>query len=204
MPPVGKALIVDGLDEVTVGINGSALDEVLSKLSLLDNPPCILSCRAADWEGATARHKIAQEYGRQPIVLQLQPFSLDDAETFISAKLSPERAKEFLKAIAERGLSDLIGNPLTLKLLTEVAASGKELPTSRSALFHDACLLLLDDRNNPYHQRLGAAKFPSDTLLDAGGAVFAHLLLIQQCRRGEDEPRGILPQAMSLTAISSI
>lgn len=175
-PPQGKPLIVDGLDEVTVVAGGSIVAEVLSKLSELDSPPCILSCRAADWEGPVARHQIWEDYGQTPTVLHLQPFSELDAETYLSAILGHSEAKRFLDVIIERRLTDLIGNPFTLKLLGEVANSGKELPNSRLNLFTEACSLLLDDPN-PAHQRKGAAALSEGTLLRAAGAIFAHLLL---------------------------
>lgn len=48
---LGVPLIIDGLDEITLPSGGSAVDEVLKKLSRIGSPKFILSCRSADCDG---------------------------------------------------------------------------------------------------------------------------------------------------------
>ena len=59
----GERIIVDGLDEIASAAPGSAVDSVLEKLSMMDKPSFILSCREADWMGAADRIKIEDDYG---------------------------------------------------------------------------------------------------------------------------------------------
>ena len=51
-------LVIDALDEVPANRDGDAVDRVLEKLSQLGHPRFILSCRVAEWRGATARDAI--------------------------------------------------------------------------------------------------------------------------------------------------
>src|ERR1700730_6309494 len=81
-PPAGLPIIVDGLDELAAPSGVSAVDEVLKKLSSMGNPPFILSCRAADWNGSADRQKIREDYGVEPTTARLEPFSPSDAKPF--------------------------------------------------------------------------------------------------------------------------
>lgn len=112
--PHGTPLVIDGLDEITSSSGSSAVDEVLKKLSRIGMPRFILSCRAADWQGSTDRHKIATDYGTEPTTLLLQPFSREDAVTFLSAFDEGIDAKDILDELTARDLGELYGNPLTL------------------------------------------------------------------------------------------
>ena len=64
----------------------------------------------------------------------------------------------------------------TLKLLSEVAAEGGDLPRTRGELFDKAAPLLLQEENRA-HIRTGPAMLPVDVLLDTAGSIFAHLIL---------------------------
>ncbi|MDE0251094.1 MAG: hypothetical protein OXK72_08865 [Gammaproteobacteria bacterium] len=72
-------LIIDGLDEVAAMEEGDPLHNVLKKLSACGRPPFIISCRAAEWRGVTARFDIADDYGDAPLELHLEPFSDEEA-----------------------------------------------------------------------------------------------------------------------------
>ena len=82
----GKRVIVDGLDQIASSTPGGAVDAVLTQLSKMDNPPFIVSCREAEWQGAADRTQIEEDYGVEPIVLHLEPFSRDDAVAFLSSE----------------------------------------------------------------------------------------------------------------------
>ncbi len=174
-PETGQLLIIDGLDEITASV-GSAVDEVLGKLSVIGYPPFMLSCRSMDWEGALGRHKIEEDYGVPPLVLHLEPLSIDDARAFLSGRLGAAKNEALIEAIRRQRLEALAGNPLTLKLLAELAEDGQDVPRTRGELFERAAPLLLKEENKA-HARRGPASLPSGVLLDAAGAIFAHLLL---------------------------
>jgi hypothetical protein len=175
LPAPGKPVIIDGLDEITPTI-GSAVDEVLKKLSMMGSPTFILSCRAFDWEGALGRHKIQEDYGTAPLVVHLDPLSLDDAKLYLTGRIGSARAETLLGTVDTQGLSNLTSNPLMLRLLAELVDDGQPLPRTRGELFDKAAPLLLKEENDS-HKRKGAALLQTDVLFDAAGAVFAHLLL---------------------------
>ena len=117
----GERIIIDGLDEIASAAPGSAVDSVLEMLSMMDKPSFILSCREADWMGAADRIKIEDDYGAAPVLLHLQPFAREDAIVFLSREFPEVDAETVLDHLADRGIEALYGNPLTLRLLGEVA-----------------------------------------------------------------------------------
>ncbi|MGN6147004.1 MAG: NACHT domain-containing protein, partial [Rhizomicrobium sp.] len=173
-PSKGSPIIIDGLDEVAVSHGRSAVDEVLSKLSALDYPPFVLSCRVADWEGAAARHKIAEDYGTDPVVVNLAPFAERDAIAYLNALCLD--ASAIVADLDKRDLSEFYQNPLTLTLLAKVVRECGGLPTGKADLLDRSARLLLRE-DNELHKVDPVAKAPEDDLLAAAGAVFAHLLL---------------------------
>jgi len=140
-------LIIDGLDEITTRTGGGAVDEVLEKLSSLGRPNFVLSCRAADWQGSTARHKIESDYGTAPTILHLLPFSYDNAKQFLAEYIEEIRAEEVLDELSKRNLDGFYGNPLTLRLIAELVVGRQRLPETRAGLFDQACRLLVREEN---------------------------------------------------------
>lgn len=126
-------LIIDALDEISTQREGDAVNQVLGKLGQLDYPRFILSCRAADWRSATAAEAIREQYEQSPLILHLNPFSDDDALDFLRASLGDELAKSSIEHLNARGLQGFLGNPHTLELVANVAASGN-VPDTRSEL----------------------------------------------------------------------
>ena len=175
---VGKSerVILDGLDEIASAAPGGAVDAVLRKLSALGNPPFILSCREADWLGATDRVRIEDDYGSAPVLLHLQPFTRDDARTFLSGKFPEIDADGLLAHLADHGIETLYGNPLTLRLLGEVAQAEGPLPETRAQLFDQACRVMLKEDNPRHHQDSHVQATEEDLLLAAGAICAAQLL----------------------------
>jgi hypothetical protein len=79
----GKKLVIDGLDELSAAQESDPVYRVLGQLIAAGCPPFILSCRAADWRGAVARHDISNDYGVSPREMSLEPFSRDGAIEFL-------------------------------------------------------------------------------------------------------------------------
>ena len=172
----GERIIVDGLDEIASAAPGSAVDSVLEKLSMMDKPSFILSCREADWMGAVDRIKIEDDYGGAPVLLHLQPFAREDAIVFLSREFPEVDAEAVLDHLAGRGIEALYGNPLTLRLLGEVAQADGQLPETRAQLFDRACRVMLEEPN-PRHQDAPHVQKSEEELLLAAGAVCAAQLL---------------------------
>ncbi len=172
----GERIIIDGLDEIASSTPGGAVHSVLGQLSRMDNPPFILTCREADWRGAADRIHIEDDYGAAPVLLHLQPFSSDDARIFLSNEFPGINAADILNHLESRSLGDFYRNPLTLRLLGEVAARTGQLPERRAELLDRACTVMLREEN-PRHQGDSHAHEAREALLLAAGAVGATLVL---------------------------
>lgn len=180
--PAGERVIVDGLDQVASAAPGGAVDAVLGQLSAMDYPPFILSCREADWFGAADRARIKGHYGAPPVLLRLLPFTRDEAQAFLSNWFPGIDAADVLASLEERGVEGLSGNPLTLKMLGEVARAGGDdrtgglLPRTRPRLFDRACRVMLREIN-PHHSVDSHARTSEEELLLAAGVACAAQLL---------------------------
>ena len=172
----GARVVIDGIDEIASSESGSAVASVLAQLSAMGKPPFILTCREADWLGAADRVKIEDDYGAAPMVLRLQPFTRDDARRFLSQGFPGVDVDALLEQLEDRGLKTLIGNPLTLRMLGEIADTDSRLPETRSELFDRACRVMLEEPN-PRHDAASHVQRTEDELLPATGVICAALLL---------------------------
>lgn len=172
-------IVVDGLDEIASAYPGAGVHAVLSKLAELGYPPFILSCREADWRGAADRIQIEDDYGAAPVLLHLQPFDWDDAQAFLTNEFPALDAGEILEHLASRGLDRIYENPLTLKLLGEVALQQGPLPDSRAQLLERACAVMLTEEN-PRHQDAPHVQRTDNELLLGAGAICATQILCDQ------------------------
>ena len=171
-----ERIIVDGLDEIASAASGGAVDAVLKQLSAIGNPSFVLSCRAADWRGAADRVKINDDYEAEAVVLHLRPFTEDDAGAFLSEKFPAIESAKVLEHLAHRGIESLYENPLTLRMLGEVAQDDGPLPATRAQLLDRACRVMLREPNPHHHGDSHAHKSEEELLLGAG-ALCAALLL---------------------------
>ena len=174
--------VIDGLDEIVAAAPGDAVVDVLKQLSKLGNPSFILTCRAADWRGATDRMRIQDHYGAEPTLLHLQPFDREDARAHLSREFPAIDPAGVLCHLDRCGLQSLHKNPLTLRMLGEVAEKEATLPKTRARLFDRACRVMLRERN-ALHQVHAHARRPDEALLLAAGAICAAQLLCGYCAR---------------------
>lgn len=171
---IGNAatIVIDALDEVSAQQEGAAVDLVLQRLGAIGYPRFILSCRASDWRSATGLEAIREQYSEEPIELNLEPFSHEDAELFLEASLGKQAAEVTIKHFEQRGLESLLGNPQTLSLIAKVAKA-ETLPETKAELFEHAIHVLRVE-----HQESKAeVQLPKDTLEISAGAAFAGLIL---------------------------
>ena len=171
-----ERIVVDGLDEIASAAPGSAIDTVLKQLSAIGNPPFVLSCRVADWLGAADRVKIEDDYGAAPVLLHLRPFTEDDARAFLSEEFPAIDSAEVLEHLARCGIESLYENPLTLRMLGEVAQDDGPLPETRAHLFGRACRVMLREPNPRHHRDSHARRSEEELLMGAGALCAAQLL----------------------------
>lgn len=175
----GKTLFIDGLDEMRAGgADGrTPLDHVRRHLDRLGRPCFRLSCREADWYGDSDRAALLEVVPDGAVeVLHLDPLSDADIELLLERKFGIADSAGFVKQAERHGLSDLLRNPQTLRLLA--SAVGREtFPDSRAATYDLACRQLVREIN-PEHRNAQRGKAPTtDALLDAAGFLCAvHLL----------------------------
>lgn len=171
----GRALIIDALDEVVTAREADAVQRVLEKLDAVGRPDFILSCRAADWQGAVAAQDIEADYGRAPIILTLLPLSRAEALRYLAAHVQAGDPETLVTHLEARDLDSLYGNPLTLRLFADVAGT-TALPDSRGELFRAACNILWREEAIQ-HEVSPLSNLSEAEALDAAGAASALQIL---------------------------
>jgi len=176
----GKTLFIDALDEMRAGIGDgrTPLDHIRHHLARLGRPCFRLSCREADWLGASD-HQALQDVApdERITVLHLDSLRDDDISQILAANgLATADAEEFVRKAGEHGLSELLRNPQTLDLLVK-AVGDKTWPQSREATYEMACNQLVGERNPEHRLARGETTPLPDALLGAAGWLCAvHLL----------------------------
>lgn len=172
----GECLVIDGIDEIASKHDGDGLERILSKLSRIENPRFILLGREADWRGASDRIKVEDDFGHKLTELHLEPFDRNDAVEFLGTRFPGIDAEQLLEHLAARGLEEIYRNPLTLRLMGEVARAGGDLPSGRAEILDRACRVMLREVNDRHLASEHAATGDEALLLGAGAHAAAHLL----------------------------
>ena len=184
-------LFIDGLDEARAGSadQRTPLDGIRGKLDALGRPRFRLSCREADWLGASDRtHLAAASKDGKIRVLRLNPLSRDQARKLLAERLDVDSADAFIEHAEAQDISSLLGNPQDLEMLA-IAVSSGGWPQTRRETFDLACRQLLRESNEEHI--IGDATNASDAdLLDAAGRLCAVLLLsgyqgVDRCANAE-------------------
>lgn len=168
----GKTIYIDGLDEQrATSPNGHhVLDQIRAKLDYLKNPMFRLSCRTADWYGATDAVALKEvSVDKELLVLKIEPLSEEDIITIAGEVLpSPEK---FLEEAKQRDLYELLINPQTLKMVVKVVESGS-WPETRTDLYQRACEILFSE-TNPAHLSHSISSVSKTKGLECAGLLCA-------------------------------
>ncbi|MHA6267197.1 NACHT domain-containing protein [Aliiroseovarius sp. CAU 1755] len=168
-------LVIDALDELTVQVEGDAVDAVLASLERAGSPNFILACRVADWRSATSIQALADSYGCEPLELILEPIGSNEARFLLSRDIGESRANRVITHFKKNGLEELFGNPQTLKLIKAVAGN-EDLPTSRAALFELSAQRLWAEHSQKKTSS-SLSQLNESQALNAAGGAFASLIL---------------------------
>jgi hypothetical protein len=185
----GKVLFIDGLDEMRAsgGDGRTPLDHIRKHLDRLGKPPFRLSCREADWLGASDQEALKQVSPNGKIAaLHLDPLNDDDIAEILKHKTKAPDAEAFMRQAREHGLEDLLRNPQTLNLLVD-AVGGDVWPRSRMQVYAMACEKLVDEINPEHRYAKRDTFIPADALLDAAGYLCAIQLLSSNAGFALDE-----------------
>ena len=174
----GKTLYIDGLDETRAGMfqGNTPLGAIRAKLQRLGCPRFRLSCREADWFGASDRERLKTVAPNGELkVLRLDPLSDQGILDILGRNLGHPDPQPFVDAARERGIDDLLRNPLNLKMLVAAVANGP-WPRTRMETFDLACRKLVSEENLD-HQIAWSGTANTRALLDAAGDLCASFLL---------------------------
>lgn len=187
----GKTLFIDGLDEMRAsgGDSRTPLDDIRKHLARLGRPRFRLSCREADWLGASDSEAMKQvSPDGEIIALHLGPLSDNDIAEILRHKPAVSDPAEFIRQARVHRVDELFRNPQTLNLLVE-AVGGDEWPKSRMQVYEMACKKLIKEKNHEHRLAKREQTFPEDILLDAVGYLCAIQLLSGVAGFSLDEER---------------
>jgi len=178
----GKILFIDGLDEIRAGTSDTRtpFDAIRTRLDSLGCPRFRLSCREADWFGATDQESLgAVSPDTKITILRLDPLSEENVEEILNHDSRVTDAADFMRSIKQRGLSDLVTNPQILNMLVKAVAgeNAVEWPKTRKQTFEIACKTIVRE-HNPLHEDLNRTHPASDNqIMDAAGFLCAVQLI---------------------------
>ncbi|MET4356426.1 putative NACHT family NTPase [Bradyrhizobium sp. RT9b] len=176
---VGQALFIDGLDEKRAGRGDrDTVDAVVTKLFEVNPAKVRISCRVADWLGASdlaALQPYFEQHDETPVLL-LQSLSRPEQVAVLAAQgAGRAKATAFLAEATERGLGDFLENPQNLIMLWRAVKAGN-WPATRKALFEVSTKLLLQEFDQE-RARSGSGSFTVAELRPIAGAVCAARLI---------------------------
>jgi hypothetical protein len=175
----GKTLFIDGLDEMRAngGDGRTPLDHIRKHLERLGRPRFRLSCREADWLGASDSEALKHVSSDGEIIaLHLDPLSDADIAEILKHKSDTINPISFMHQAREHGLDELLRNPQTLNLMVE-AVGGNPWPQSRTEIYALACNKLVAEKNAEHRQAKREQVLPIASLLEAVGYLCAVQLL---------------------------
>ena len=169
-------LVIDGLDEVAAVEAGDPLHNILKKLISCGKPPFVISCRSAEWRGATARLDVESEYGEAPKVLELEPFSDHEADQILAREVGRDKARESIVRLRSGGLETFFQNPLNLGFLATILKEEGNLPETRADLLERAVSALCRENRTPHSNNVLGMLSEEDSL-DVAGCLMATILI---------------------------
>ena len=199
-------LFIDGLDEKRAGRSDrDTVDALVEKLFAVGPHKVRISCRVADWLGASdlaALHPYFEQSG-DPVVLQLGRLSEDEQRAVLQSEgLSAGEVDTFLGEAAERALGDFLENPQNLIMLLRAVRAGT-WPTTRRELFELSTQLMLKEFDKD-HARSGSGIYTVEELRPAAGAACAARLIsdIEAISLADHEESAVVPSYRSLSMVA--
>ncbi|MFM2450105.1 MAG: hypothetical protein RIS44_2555 [Pseudomonadota bacterium] len=179
----GLTVFIDGLDEVRAGTSDGRTPFNAIRKWLFDQggPRFRLSCREADWRGASDLEKLKQVAPSNEVTkLHLVPLSDADAQVLLKARSGEiGDLNVFMTSLKKAGLSELLRSPLLLDLMVKAGQIGTGL-TTRSSIYERACEQLAREENEEHLEAKPPKAQQTRALLHDAGLLCAILLLSGQ------------------------
>ena len=177
----GKTVFIDGLDETRAGnINGrTPLDAIRRQLDRIGRPAFRISCRAADWLGASDQNSLQalMPSGEKLGVFHLDPLTESDIVDILEKKHGVADPQAFLRESEQHRLNDLLSNPQTLQLLTQSVGKDGIWPKTRQETYEMACQKLAAETNEEHQAAKLSNSVNTHDLFEAAGYLCAlHLI----------------------------
>lgn len=172
-------LFIDGLDEVRAGSADGRrqFDAIRNKLDALGRPPFRISCREADWLGASDRDDLERISPDGKIaVLHLDDLTDEQIGQLLKENHGIDDPASFIEQARERRLGGLLTNPQTLGMLAE-AVRPEGWPDSLAETYSLACKRLAEEHSKRHRDARRDSSVATDAVLEAAGHVFAVQLL---------------------------
>jgi len=172
-----KTIFIDALDEARPDRKDfSNIDLLVNRLIKLRPEYFRISCRAADWLGASDWNAFNDyfEQSGESVTLHLESLSRPQQIQVLNEQ-KYDRPERFLSEAESRGLGELLGNPQNLIMLSKVVSEGS-WPTLRYELFESFANILLEEHSGEQHLKC-SGKYGSSELIDVAGELFAVRLL---------------------------
>ncbi len=149
----GKTLFIDGLDEVRAGHSDVRIpfDQIRMKLNKLGKPRIRLSCREADWYGASDLKSLRDVTPDGKVaILRLNPLSDHDVTEILRREYGVNDPRRFLGRAEALGVNELLDNPQSLRMLVKAVGQGESWPETRRQTFEMACMALVKEFNEEH------------------------------------------------------
>jgi hypothetical protein len=176
-----QVVFIDALDEVRAGSADGRVtfNAIRAWLKQSGRPRFRLSCREADWLGATDKGALEEVApGGHITVLHLE--SLSDAEVLNVLRSRHDEVpdpNQFLREAEKNSLTEMLRNPLLLDLTIKAVAPPSDWPNTRKDIYEQACRLLATEQNEEHLAARPPQAQDIEELLNDAGLLCAVLLL---------------------------
>lgn len=173
----GKTIFMDALDEhrADTAQGTSIMKGIRGRLRALGCPKVRISCRSEEWHEGSDVKSLGDVAGNESVyVLKMLPLSEENIRAIAAGEIDDVDA--FLAGAQERQLTELLGNPETLKLYLKVYQRSGGWPETRTELMRQSTDLLISEENEE-HERARGTDITDEQLMAAAEDLSAFMLL---------------------------
>jgi len=174
-----KTLFIDGLDEIRAGSLDARtpFDIIRARLEKLGHPQFRLSCREADWFGASDQELLKTVSPDNEItILHLDSLTEEHILEILKQNLQVADAEVFMQQAKLKGLNELLTNPQILDMLVK-AVDGNNWPETRKQTFEMACQTIIREHNQEHINATHTQPADENKQLNAVGYLCAVQLI---------------------------